>query len=382
MRRLLLLTFLVLLLGHTYAQRLNFSPSIPVEKLRIIVDQLRGGTVSESLTDLEYIPLGGGKKDVISYLGETVLLEDRIIIQDMEKGHVLIYDIKGNLLKRISDLEGYKTTNKRHFLSIEKNKEGFNLYGQKLKAVMDKDGNVLEKNLDFTFPKNASYFTLGDTKFDQQPLFVAKDTIADYALKMNDSILITYNRRDSIRQNWFQGASMLKITDDKGFAVFPHTYQIFELNPTGISKVKQFVFPFKNTIDTVDYHYFKDFQKLFPYLQKNRDKIYGVGRPQVYQQYLILYIGSMQISNWIAFNMETNEVINLNKVLPDKSNDFLEFLDYNFLKSDGTYIYSVIYPSNIQRAKDKSIAEGHTLRKEYADFEKSLNPILVRFKLK
>ncbi|GAA4141388.1 hypothetical protein GCM10022216_21400 [Sphingobacterium kyonggiense] len=382
MRIISLIFLLAICSNNTFAQRLLHSSDIPVQKLRIIPEQLRGGTVSEQLSDLEYIPLNSGKKDVISSISYVEIIEDRIIFFDYQNGGVFIFDFKGNLIKRLKEIDGYKRKNDWRNYRLEKVGNHFNIIGQSLKAQFDKNGGLIELDQSYKFDRSSPKTKVGSSYYQSSPLFIAMDTIADYALKFQDSVLIKYDTRDSIKASYTPYISLVKVSDNKAYAVFENTYQLFELGEKGIINRKQFIFPLKNTIDTSEYIHFKDSRKSYDFLTKNRSKIFGVGRPIPYKQYLILYISSLGSSSWVAMNLETNEIINLNKILPDKSNDYVEFLDHNFLISDGEYLYSCIYPNSIQSAKDKSREESHELRKSYQEFAKSPNPILVRFKLK
>ncbi|MHC8948640.1 6-bladed beta-propeller [Sphingobacterium hungaricum] len=364
-----------------YAQRLIHDPAIPVVKSRIIIEQMRGGTVSENLSDLEYIPLKGGKNDVIDYISNSAFTKNRFAIINNEDGNLFVYDENGALLNRVSKLEGYKPKDKRLFHAVYFQENKFVVYSERLKATFDLDGNLIEKDLNFEHKVSIPSIDLGQTRFLFGEAQVKRDSFPEFALKMNDSILIRYDTRDTIGSLFYQGEPLVKISEDKAFAVFSSTYRMFELDPNGISKIHQFIFPFKNTIDTSSFDIYKDFRTLYDYLNKNHEKVYGVGRPMLYKNYMILHIGSFRLASWIAYNLETHEILSLKKILPDKSNDFLEFLDNNNLSTDGEYLYSLIFPNAIQRAKDKSREEEHTMRKEFLNLEKSLNPILVRFKL-
>ncbi|QBQ41915.1 hypothetical protein E2P86_12420 [Sphingobacterium psychroaquaticum] len=381
MKRNLLITLLLLSTLACYAQRLIHDPSIPIQKFRIIIEQLRGGTVSENLTDLTYIPLGGTKNDVIDYIASSVFTKERIAIVNNENGHLFLYDEKGNLIKRISKIDGYKPKDKRVFYGVQREGNKLILFGELLKATLDFDGNILEKDIDYKYKTERPIVTLGETTYTYGRTEVKKDSFPEFALKMNDQILVRYDTRDTVSNIFSQGTPLVKISDTKAFAIFPTTYNFFELSPDGISKIHQFLFPLKNTIDTSNFQVYKSGQKLFEYLNKNQEKVYGVGQPLLYKNYLILQIGSLKLAAWVAYDINRGEIISLNKILPDVSNDFLEFLDRNTLTTDGEYLYSIIYPNAIPRAKDKSRNEGHSMRNEYAKLEKSLNPILVRFKL-
>ena len=61
MRAIILLLAMLSILSKidVKGQNLIYAKDIPTEKLRIIPETTQGGTVSELLTDLEYIPLKG-----------------------------------------------------------------------------------------------------------------------------------------------------------------------------------------------------------------------------------------------------------------------------------------------------------------------------------
>ncbi len=382
MRKILLLFLFLSTLLSAYSQRLIYSSDFPVEKIRIILEQLRGGTVSENLTDLEYIPLGGGKNDIIDYISNIIITPNNIGIISNSNQNLYIYDLKGNLIKRISEIEGFKPKNKVLFYNIQQEKGKIVAYGDKLKVVFNEKGEILEKNLDYKYMGTKTFVSLQDTKFYYgSPSTGKKDSLPEYGLKMNDSILVRYDPRDTIGFMFANGDEIIKTSEEIGFAVFPNTYRVAQLNPKGVSKIIQFVFPYKNTVDTSNYDIYKTVQSYFNFMENNRDKITSITDAKRYKQYLLFQvIGSTPTR--IALNLSNNEIISLNKILPDKSNDYLEFLGYNLLTTDGEYIYTIIFPNDIARAKEKSKIEGHSMRKEYLQLEKSLNPILVRFKLK
>ena len=75
----LLLTILSILSGiDINAQNLIYAKDIPTEKIRIILETTQGGTVSELLSDLEYIPLKGTKNQILSDIYELDCTAERI----------------------------------------------------------------------------------------------------------------------------------------------------------------------------------------------------------------------------------------------------------------------------------------------------------------
>lgn len=229
MKRNLLITLLLLSTLACYAQRLIHDPSIPIQKFRIIIEQLRGGTVSENLTDLTYIPLGGTKNDVIDYIASSVFTKERIAIVNNENGHLFLYDEKGNLIKRISKIDGYKPKDKRVFYGVQREGNKLILFGELLKATLDFDGNILEKDIDYKYKTERPIVTLGETTYTYGRTEVKKDSFPEFALKMNDQILVRYDTRDTVSNIFSQGTPLVKISDTKAFAIFPTTYNFFRI---------------------------------------------------------------------------------------------------------------------------------------------------------
>ncbi|MFZ4263255.1 6-bladed beta-propeller [Sphingobacterium sp. HJSM2_6] len=376
--------FLFFLYSNSHGQRLIHDPSIPVIKNRIILEQTRGGTVSENLTDLEYIPLKTQKGDVIDYIIQTVIIEDRIGILNNTGGFFYIFDNKGNQIKKIDKIEGYKPPNKERLVfSVETKNNQYVLNMNNFRATLDKDGNLLDttskrelKNIDqvLTLGKN-DFFFLNPTN--------RNDSTRNFALKKNDSILVTYDNRDTISMMFSSGSPITKINDNLGFISYSLPYKVFELDSTGITRIHQFLFPFKNTVDTSEYIAFRKWDDRFRnYMNTNRDKILGIGNAFPYKDNLILRLSGGFSRFCLAYNFNTKEILGLHRIMPDKSNDYLNFYDNNQMFVKDEFLYSFILPDAIRRAKSKCEVERHSMRKEYADLEKFNNPILVRFKLK
>ncbi len=385
MRILFFSIFLVLFFyNQTLGQRLIHDTSILVIKNRIILEQTRGGTVSENLTDLEYIPLKTNKGDVIDYILQTVVIEDRIGILNNTGGFFFIFDKQGNQIKKIDKIEGYKPLNKgRLIFSVEAKNNQYVLYMNNFRATLDKNGNVLDTTSKSELRNADRVLNLGKNDFYFLSSSSRNDSTRNFALKKNDSIIVHYDKRDTITMSFDNGSPITKINDNLGFISFSLPYKVFELDSTGIKKIHQFLFPFKNTVDTADYVVFRKWDDTFRnYMNKNREKILGIGNAFPYRDNLILRISGGLSRYCLAYNFNTKDILGLHRILPDKSNDYLNFYDNNQMFVQDDYLYSFILPDAIRRAKSKCEEERHSMRKEYADLEKFNNPILVRFKLK
>jgi hypothetical protein len=78
----------------------------------------------------------------------------------------------------------------------------------------------------------------------------------------------------------------------------------------------------------------------------------------------------------------SKKVIGLTNIVPDKSSDYLQFMDSNMLRSNGEYLFSFLSPQDIRIAINKSKEEFHPISEKLKTLEKSNNPVFVRFKLK
>lgn len=367
------------------AQRLLYSPDIPVQKVRIILEQTKGGTISEMLTDLEYIPLEGSPGNLVDYISSVKVLDDRIGVVTDNDGYFYLYSIKGKLIKKITKIDGFKPKQGNTlFYDIEKEDEGFLLSHGAFSVKIDREGNVLDTatreykvNDDFISER----FSIGKGEYSYISPYFNEKKKTDRALMLGDSVLVRYNVQDTVRTSFGVGDRLSRTGLGKEFFAFSNNYKLFELNEDGIQRIFDFVFPFRNTIDSTVYTV-KGHTEYFKYLNEHPDKIHGIGRPVLYNNYLLLYIARWHNPRWIVYDLETHETLGLDHIIPDRSNDFLDFYDDSHLFSDGDFLYSFIYPQQIRSAKNKSMDERHTMRKEYLDLEKNNNPVLVRFKIK
>lgn len=364
-----------------FAQRIIYPGDIPTQKIRIVLEQSMGGIVSERFSEISYIPLITDYKDRIDYVHNTSYLDDRMGIVDMAKGNFYIFSLKGELIQKISKIEGYRPPEAKLFHASKAEKENFIVYTQDMTSTVDKAGNLVDTTFSI---KNKPYnmtVKLGPNNFYYANGFGTENSEDKYALKMNDSTLIRYEIRDTVHFGMGTGFGINKASRNKAFATFYNHYEIFELVPEGIHKIYDVVFPMKNSIDST-YYTNKEYKDPFSYFGHNTDIVAGIGNIMQHADYLIIQVKKGYDPLWLAYNLKTREVIDINKILPDKSNDFLNFMDIAQLFSDGEYLYSFIYPNDIRAARNKSMDEKHTMRQEYAELEKYNNPIMVRFKLR
>ncbi|HMR19143.1 MAG TPA: 6-bladed beta-propeller [Sphingobacterium sp.] len=391
-------TFLLLFISIFFkgeAQRLIFDENIPVEKIRVVLEQTQGGTVSEMLTDLEYIPLQTAKGDLIDRITDITILGDRVgVITNYGVGHFYLFALDGTLIKKISKIDGFKHENKNNktlFSNMVAEDGKFVLSNYPFKAWVDTDGNILD-----TLTEKRNVAEREDGQYIHEQLSIRPDSTYYYygtsyhdnrkrqdVLTLNDSVLIHYNPLDTNRTNFSMvSGGFSKWKNNKAYLSISQKTQIFVLGTRGIEKVYDIVFPLRNTIGENEILKYKDWQDFYKYIQANQDKVLEVGATMRYGEYLIFKVGRWLKRPWLVYHPETKAIYGLNNIVPDKSNDYLDFLDQNTLFVEGDYLYSFIYPNQLRQAKNKALDERHTISKATADLEKYNNPVLVRFKLK
>lgn len=382
--------------GNSYAQRLIYDHTIPVEKIRVVLEQTQGGKVSEMLTELEYIPLKGGKADLVDYVSDIAIHGDKIgIISGNNKGYFYLYNIDGTLVKKITKIDGFKSPYpdvKQLFFDVSKEGDNFVLGHGLFKARVDLRGNIVDTSRtsqeDFKDDGFGQYVQeerdLGtEAKYKFYSLYQNEKRKKQDILSFNDSILISYNPLDTIK-HYYTSAELSKVYKDKFYMTSGYNTKIFELDNAGIRQIYELVLPLRNTFDFKQATALKedDHMKIYHYFNANNDKVYGLRGIVPYGDYLMFLAQRFHNPMWLAYNLKTKETYGLDNIIPDASNDYLDFFDVNKVFVEGDFFYSFIFPSQIHAAQEKCQLEGHKMRKEYADLAKYNNPILVRFKLK
>ncbi|MEN5085422.1 hypothetical protein ABE426_03010 [Sphingobacterium faecium] len=384
--RILLLCLAGLLLqpNSLVAQRLIYSKDIPVEKIRIVPETALGGTINERISDLEYIPLKANKNQLLDQAYTCILSNNRIGILS-GKGHLYLYNIQGDLIKIFDQIPGVKKIKEDNLLfnHITTTEKGFRLTQGMRYVNVDWDGNLID-TITIKEDTTSQYTTtIGNSSWHYAvPQFHNKKIMETKALSQGDRTIVTYQKIDSIFQPYNSYGSLSEIQKNKkAYAKFTYSTHLFELDSSGVSKVYQFIFPLKNTLNLEEVIKLKDFMPVIQYMNAHQSVITGIGDVFPYRDYLIVQL-QLKGNFTIAINMTTKEIIGLRNIIPNKDNDYLAFMNRNILGTDGEYLYSILFPEDIRQAIGKSIDERHPVSDHLKALEKVNNPIFVRFKLK
>jgi len=381
---LLCLAGLLLQPDSLVAQRLIYSKDIPVEKIRIVPETALGGTINERISDLEYIPLKANKNQLLDQAYTCILSNNRIGILS-GKGHLYLYNIQGDLIKIFDQMPGVKKIKEDNlfFNHITTTEKGFRLTQSMRYVNVDWDGNLID-TITIKEDTTSHYTTtIGNSSWHYSvPQFHNKKIMETKTLSQGDRTIVTYQKMDSIFQPYNSYSSLSEIQkNNKAYAKFTYSTHLFELDSSGVSKVYQFIFPLKNTLNLEEVIKLKDFMPVIQYMNAHQSVITGIGDVFPYRDYLIVQL-QLKGNFTIAINMTTKEIIGLRNIIPNKDNDYLAFMNRNILGTDGEYLYSILFPEDIRQAIGKSIDERHPVSDHLKALEKVNNPIFVRFKLK
>lgn len=381
---LLCLAGLLLQPDSLVAQRLIYSKDIPVEKIRIVPETALGGTINERISDLEYIPLKANKNQLLDQAYTCILSNNRIGILS-GKGHLYLYNIQGDLIKIFDQIPGVKKIKEDNlfFNHITTTEKGFRLTQGMRYVNVDWDGNLID-TITIKEDTTSHYTTtIGNSSWHYSvPQFHNKKIMETKTLSQGDRTIVTYQKMDSIFQPYNSYSSLSEIQkNNKAYAKFTYSTHLFELDSSGVSKVYQFIFPLKNTLNLEEVIKLKDFMPVIQYMNAHQSVITGIGDVFPYRDYLMVQL-QLKGNFTIAINMKTKEIIGLRNIIPNKDNDYLAFMNRNILSTDGEYLYSILFPEDIRQAIGKSIDERHPVSDHLKALEKVNNPIFVRFKLK
>jgi len=380
--------FLLLVIGLN-AQHLIYSDTIPTEQIRLSPNHAIGGFAGELLSDFAYFLLEiKGKTDIVGYITDVCQNGGHIAIIATRGGtaggisHVVhLYKTTGHLVKVIS-LEDMSLGMDRTVNSIQAFGDGFALRTAQYRIKITKTGGYSIRHYnEFVSLADDSVVMENATWYYTSPRNRSKE-----ALKNDQSVEVWYasNTVPKVYLDIKQHLSPYHGDNRVAYATFSYNYKVFEMNKKQIQKIYDFILPISNTLDTSSYNQLQNWNDLKPYINKNPKVVLGFNSVFRYKKYLFLELKELKGGSiWLAYNLNSKEVINLKNIVPDSSNHFMLVIGWqNYLTTDGEYLYSLIYPNEVEVAVKNSKLSNDPIKKSINVLRNSKNPILVRFKIK
>jgi len=371
------LVFLFLLqMTAAKAQNIAYSPDIPVEQHRIVIDHALGGTVSEWIDDLSYIPLEvENKSDIFQSVYRTGIIGNSIGILPNDGKKFYIYSTEGRLIKMIDINKIARPPHSEGVQDMKVWNDYFVLSTMNYKIKMDNKGEnivLLKEKQRY----GSDSIQIGEAVWK----YTRYDSLdnPNVALTMNGSPIIKY--RETRKKYFFDKDayfSPVSIPHGLSYFLLDSHYKIFELDELKVNRIYDFIFPQHNIVDTsVVYRSHSDFANK---VIQQENKIHAFDRIIRYGDYLIFKAGHYR---FYGFNIVTKDFIGFSDIVPDKSNDYMEVFSHFPVLTDNEYLYTFMASYSVQHAMETCEEESHTMRAAYKDLLKQYNLILVRFKLK
>jgi len=390
------------------AQRLIYPDTVPTEEIRISPDHAMGGNVSDYLEDIQYFKLEKPRKGWIDRVWYAYTVACKLVLIDDVNGDMYIYDNDGKLIKdgfvpeRV--VKKNRSTNNVDNRSLyisdwdkkKKNHEGitmdgdrYNLRGEWLDelVLLEPVGFQASVKLDdmtwvfYNNPRRAHF-----KKMDAPVVIRAGETLAP--LLRFDTLSIDFQKVPPSSESSFSTS----VSNGNMIAHYSHpfSYEVVEISASGVDKVYKFVLPQKHTVAENIYElpeyrergnlaYFQDIEANHVLIRNIR----GVIR---YGDYLLFDFSCRRSCHgFYAYSLTDKEFVNISRLVPDESSDFLPLFSRNnsCLLSDGEYLYSLVYARDInEHIRDFYERNKRVVPNRVKDLANYDNPILVRFKLK
>jgi len=379
-----LLFILCTSISTSFAQQISYSPDIPIKTLRIDIERVGGGTVSEMLADVEYIPLQVVDNQMLKDVSNTTAIIDRhigVFNKINSKPFLFIYSLgDGALIKAVDVIKSSKLPTSEPHYTLKTWDDTFILLTGDYVVYIDTDGTDvrLGKRNNFGFLDSAR---IGKSVW--RHVAYTDSALEKIALTINHVPTITYRSNlpdgqiPTRKHTYF---SPLYAPENERYFCPDNHFKIFELSEEKITKVYDFIFPQKNIIDTSKvYESPQEFIQYMNHLSESESQlIFGLEHIIRHGRYLVF----STMHSLYAYDVDTDETMDLGEIIPDASNDFIPLFYHPIVHSDGEFLHTVILPDQVRRAERKCKEENHPMREEYRRLKNHPNPILVRFKLK
>lgn len=381
------LTLLCLVLtNHLSAQYLIYPDTIPVHTIRVPLPYLKGGTVQNYITDLQYFPLESKETaDIISRVADIAINSDRVVLhfhvfsKKTVNTFVCIYDTAGRLKHKLSTIDDFQSSSlneikpwRRGFLArsihaaIELDTAGH--WNKTLNPINDMGDSLCIDNSTWYYRS----FRKRDSGLPKIGLYLDTVPHIQYSSQTKPTLIADLNRPLS---PYFEQANA-------AYSTFPFSTEIFELSDNGIRQIYKFILPLNYTLDTAEHRLVKNEEEKKVFISKYPNAVNGFDNVIHYKNYLLFQLKYLTgKTQWIALDTDTEQMIDLDGLLPDRSSDYMPIIGWQkFLRTDGEYLYSILYPNEVvDRWGEK---ENRLITERVKLLSKSKNPVLVRFKLK
>jgi hypothetical protein len=384
--------------------------------LRIDPDDALGGTSGEMFKDIAYIPLENTPASVVGEISKLEVVKKYFIILDRSMDQVLIFNTDGSFHARCEKIPGLVKN------AGMVNNFNFNVFGD-FAIQRDKQQIVVRSNLDrenlFVFnydggfaekiplPKKnngtrfwgyaflnnkTSIYAVSHASFQQDSTGTSANE-----LYLSNNFSTNFKREIKYDQNNIAKGSDIEVNlsgpfyysgiKSSCFFTRPYDYNIYMIDPDGISKVYKVLLPLSYSVPTdflVNEEKYRS--KRREYLNKNNQLVYVFSNVYSLDNNLIFTINNHKYSDHkiFSYNLKTGSVFSLLNVSSDSSSFFLPLINKNssVQACDGQFIYSSFSSLElfdvIEATKDRYPNYPPSLKTYFAAQNRKSNSVIVK----
>ncbi|MDF2476872.1 MAG: 6-bladed beta-propeller [Sphingobacterium sp.] len=408
----ILLLLLILMVNGVSAEQ----PAQDTMFLRVDPDDALGGTATDLLKDIVYIPLENTPASVVGEIAKLEVVEKYFIILDKSLDQVLIFNKDGSFHAKCEKIPGLVKN------SAMIDNFNYNVFGD-FAIQREKQQIVVRTNLDrenlFVFNYDGGFsgkiplskknngtrfwgyaFLNGDTSiYHISPTIFTQesDETGTYELYLSDNFSSNFKQEIPYEQNNIARGMDVLVNlagpfyysgiKNSCFFTRSYDYNIYNIDANGIKSVYKVLLPISYSVP-IDFlvNEEKYRSKRQEYLQKNNQLVYVISNIYSLGNKLIFTINNNKYSKNKVFlyNIQNSTVFSLLNISPDSSSFFLPIVNkHNSIQAcDGHYLYSSFSSLELFAAKEeiqgKQPEYPPSLKKYFALQNRKSNPVIVK----
>jgi hypothetical protein len=357
---------------------------------------------SEVISEVNYIPLQTTKESLFGTINQLAVTDKYFVIGDDYTNSILIFYRNGNFHTKIK-LDAYSKpsfviNSEKEELTLTGNRWCYNLDGKKLSQeprTFTGNFHFLQNNTIAYADYRVSAKNLPDTtNYELYLVRGGKISSSFLPYNMQHAPIEGFDWISNQHRPFYETG-----TDTTVWYCRPYDYKIYQLGINGLTVPYRFIFPIANTL-TPDFYNDPSLPRGQKHLffSKHMEQISGIS--YIYKTGNTLFfktdswLNSLNGGDSYFYNLESGTTVSVKSLQPDKLTGNLpltdlgegeEFINRNFLTTDGQYVYTCFSAAILLHMKDRQgdkIKYPTTLTSLFTSGNRKQNPVIVAIKPK
>lgn len=381
-------------------------PSPPPQKILADPSTALGGTSSQLLDSVEFIPLETSKASVFGSIWKMEVMDDYFVIGDMDTKAILVFQKNGKFYSRIDKtvLKGdpglnFTVDNTNKLIITRLVNAPKTLYWMDLKGHIVKELSLndilysegsLGDSLVLISPWTYSEKPPGSDSIDYAVQYLSNNKIVNRLLPVPVKLFRIQMTTSMPRPNFFYSSGD---PDKEVFIGENYDYTVRILNRSGIRQTYQLVFPQDLSLpaDFLTNSTYRE--KEDQYLKENLKKIIALRNVYYTGDHLCFETLNSTFFNkdrYLYCNLKTGNMFSMERITSDSSSYFLPLLGQQegggIVGCRGKSLYSAVTSLELFQALEANKARHPNyplvLQNYFATSTKQSNPVLIKMKFK